>query len=63
MVSEPPTKQVRIIVEGLMDKLKTKVCEQFIEKHGLVLHDKDVMETIAKAVTERKLFAKVLPQH
>lgn len=55
----PPTKQVRIIVEGHMDKLKTKVCEQFIEKHGLVLHDKDVMEVIARAVEDAGLFSKI----
>ncbi len=58
----PPTKQVRVIVDGLMDKLKTKVYEQFIDKHGLVLHDKDIMEVIAKAVMDEKLFAKIIPQ-
>ena len=58
----PPTKQVRVIVEGLMDKLRVKVYEQFIEKHGLVLHDKNVMEAIAKAVEDAKLFSKIIRQ-
>ena len=59
-MGKPPTKQVRVIVDGLMDKLKTKVWEQFIEKHGLKLHDKDIMEAIAKAVIDTKLFDKII---
>ncbi len=60
MGNQPPTKQVRIIVEGYMDKLKTRVYEQFIEKHGLELYDKDIMEAIAKSVEDAKLFDKIL---
>ena len=54
------TKQVRIITNGIMDKLKSKVEEQFYSKHGLKLHDKDIMEAIAKAVEYGKLFSKII---
>jgi len=54
------TKQVRIITDGILDKLKYKVGEQFYNKHGLKLHDKDIMEAIAKAVEDAKLFLKII---
>ncbi len=59
-MGNPPTKQIRIIVDGFMDKLKIRVHEQFLDKHGLELCDKDIMEAIARAVADAKLFAKIL---
>ena len=51
-----PTKLIRIITEGLLDKLMKKIGDQFISKHGFKPSDKDIAESIAKAVIDNKLF-------
>lgn len=50
------TKHIRIMNKGLFDKLREKIKGQFFKKHGLNLADKDLCETIAKAVEDNKLF-------
>lgn len=51
-----PTKLVRIISEGLFDRLMEKIIGQFENKHGFVPAQKEICEAIAKAVLENKLF-------
>ncbi len=53
---ENPTKLVRIVNEGLFDKLMKKIRDQFINKHGFKPVDKEIAEAIAKAVIEKNLF-------
>ncbi len=55
-MASPPTKLVRVIAEGLFDKLMEKITNQFIDKHGFKPAQKDVAEAIAKATIDNKLF-------
>ncbi|MBA7493904.1 hypothetical protein ES702_04469 [subsurface metagenome] len=52
------TYQVRVLTEGLFAGLMKKIKDQFINKHGFKPEDKEVCESIAKAVIDHKLFGK-----
>jgi len=50
------TKQVRILKDGLFDKLMQKILDQFKTKHGFNPSHDQVCESIATAVEQKKLF-------
>ena len=50
------TKQVRILKDGLFDRLMQKITKQFIEKHGFTPSNDQVCEAVATAIEQKKLF-------
>lgn len=55
-MGDQKTFQVRVLTGGLMDGLIKKIRDQFINKHGFKIIDKEICEAIAKACIDEKLF-------
>jgi len=49
------TKQVRIISNGKFIKYMNMIKNSFLKKHGIILSEKDICETIAKALEDSKI--------
>jgi len=49
------TKQIRIIFDGKFAKYMKMIKDTFLKKHAILLHDKDICETIAKALEDGKI--------
>ena len=54
-MSERITKQIRIITNGKFHKLMELIREKFEEKHGIKLYDKDICETMEKAMVDANI--------